>query len=53
MQRINLEDPSTWEDNNLNTMTMTELYEAFGLDEQTIDFLGHAVALHITDDYLQ
>jgi len=33
-------------------MTTAELYEAFGLDEQTIDFLGHAVALHITDAYL-
>ena len=33
-------------------MTMTELYEAWGLDEQTIDFLGHAVALHTTNDYL-
>lgn len=31
---------------------MTELYEAWGLDEQTIDFLGHAVALHTTNDYL-
>ena len=33
-------------------MTMAELYESFGLDEQTIDFVGHAVALHITDEYL-
>lgn len=53
MQRIKIDDPSTWEDKDLNTMKMTELYEAFGLDEQTIDFLGHAVALHITDEYLQ
>ena len=26
--------------------------EAFGLEENTIDFLGHAVALELNDDYL-
>lgn len=33
IQRINVDDPSTWEDYNLSVMTMTELYEAFGLGE--------------------
>jgi len=52
MDKINCDDPATWEGKNLNTMTMAELYSSFGLEAQTIDFLGHAVALHIEDSYL-
>jgi len=52
LDRINLEDPDTWENKNLNTMKMCELYTSFGLDAAAVDFLGHAVALHINDDYL-
>ena len=52
MDRVNLEDQATWDNKNLNTMTMGQVYESFGLDQQTIDFLGHAVALHIEDGYL-
>lgn len=32
--------------------TMSQVFAKFGLQETTIDFLGHAVALHINDDYL-
>ena len=53
MDRIDPEDPNTWENKNLNTMTMGELFGTFGLDAQTIDFLGHAVALQIEDGFLQ
>ena len=52
MDRINVDDPATWEGKDLNTMTMGDVYSSFGLEAQTIDFLGHAVALHITDDYI-
>ena len=52
MDRVNLEDQATWENKNLNTMTMGQVFESFGLDQQTTDFLGHAVALHIEDGYL-
>lgn len=31
---------------------MKELFEKHGLEENTIDFLGHAVALHYNDFYL-
>jgi hypothetical protein len=27
-------------------MTMGELYTYYGLDAQTVDFIGHAIALH-------
>ncbi|CAK0899461.1 unnamed protein product [Prorocentrum cordatum] len=31
---------------------MAQVYEKFGLQEATVDFIGHAVALHPNDDYL-
>lgn len=49
-----------WEDDKPDTMqgidprrhTMSQVYGKFGLQESTIDFIGHAVALQPTDDYL-
>jgi Rab GDP dissociation inhibitor len=32
--------------------TMAQLYEKFGLQPDTIDFVGHALALYINDDYM-
>ena len=52
LECVELEDKSTWKDRDLETMPMIDLYKHYKLDEQTIDFLGHAVALHIDDDYL-
>lgn len=34
-------------------MTMAQLFQKFKLEENTVDFLGHAVALHRDDYYLQ
>ena len=31
---------------------MLELYKQFGLGEMTIDFIGHAIALHRDDAYM-
>jgi len=31
---------------------MSALFKKFSLDPQTVDFMGHAVALHTNDDYL-
>jgi RAB protein geranylgeranyltransferase component A len=42
----------TWRNWDLNRMTMHELYAQFGLDVQTIDFVGHALALHQNDAYM-
>lgn len=44
--------PQTWRNWDLSRMTMHELYTQFGLDVQTIDFVGHAVALHANDGYM-
>lgn len=32
---------------------MSQVYESFGLQPGTIDFMGHCVALHEDDRYLQ
>ena len=52
MDKINIDDQASWDGKNLSGMTMKELYDSFGLDDMTVDFLGHAVALHIEDGYL-
>ncbi|WKX88428.1 hypothetical protein Q1695_008230 [Nippostrongylus brasiliensis] len=35
------------------TLTCTSVYEKFGLDDNTADFTGHALALYRDDDYKQ
>lgn len=37
---------------SLRQMTCAELFKEFGLEKNTIDFVGHAVALHTNDSYL-
>ncbi|CAH1098931.1 unnamed protein product [Psylliodes chrysocephalus] len=52
VQDFQPEDPKTWKDFDPSTQNMTALYEKFGLDKNTQDFTGHALALHRDDDYL-
>ncbi|KAI1287281.1 Rab GDP dissociation inhibitor beta [Halotydeus destructor] len=52
VQDFNKEDPKTWKEVNPNTWTGQQLYEKFGLDKDTADFTGHALALYRDDDYL-
>ena len=49
---INLEDQKTWDNFDLRGKTMQELFKKYSLEENTIDFLGHAVALEVNDEYL-
>jgi len=46
------EDPSTHQDIDLDTATMRSVYEKFGLEPGTQDFIGHAMALYLDDDYI-
>lgn len=47
-------NPSTQQGvSDLNVTTMEELYKKFGLGQDTIDFIGHALALHQNDDYIK
>ncbi|KAJ6366690.1 hypothetical protein OIU77_003132 [Salix suchowensis] len=45
-------DPKTHEGMDLTRVTTRELIAKFGLDDNTIDFIGHAMALHRDDHYL-
>lgn len=47
------DDRSTHQGLDLEKNTMTEVYLKFGLEPGTRDFIGHAMALWTTDDYLQ
>jgi len=45
-------DPKTYKGYDLKKTTAAELFKSFGLAPETIDFIGHAMALHYNDDYL-
>ena len=52
IQNYDEDTPSTHQGFNLDTNTMNEIYTHFGLENGTKDFIGHAMALWHTDDYL-
>merc|ERR1711966_189834 len=43
----------TWKKMDINSTPMQAIYEEFGLEDGTIDFIGHALALHRDDGYKQ
>ncbi|RXI07891.1 hypothetical protein DVH24_014457 [Malus domestica] len=45
-------DPKSHEGMDLNKVTARELILKYGLDDNTVDFIGHALALHRDDNYL-
>ncbi|CAG2162459.1 unnamed protein product [Oppiella nova] len=53
VQDFNKEDPKTWKEIDPKTTNGSQLYEKFGLDRDTADFTGHALALYRNDEYLQ
>lgn len=48
----NFDDPSTWQGIDSKVTKMRDVYSKFGLDQNTQDFTGHAIALFLNDDYL-
>ncbi|KAK9802654.1 hypothetical protein WJX73_001138 [Symbiochloris irregularis] len=52
VQSYKADDPRTHGGKNLQRMSMADLYKEYGLDAMTIDFIGHAIALHCDDSYL-
>ncbi|KAL6225084.1 hypothetical protein ACLB2K_003936 [Fragaria x ananassa] len=46
-------DPKTHEGMDLTKVTAKELISKYGLDDNTVDFIGHALALHRDDTYLE
>ncbi|KAL6959442.1 hypothetical protein U1Q18_039593, partial [Sarracenia purpurea var. burkii] len=45
-------DPKSHEGLDLNKVTARDVISKYGLDDDTVDFIGHALALHIDDSYL-
>ncbi|KAF3439209.1 hypothetical protein FNV43_RR17484 [Rhamnella rubrinervis] len=45
-------DPKSHEGMDLNKVTARDLISKYGLDDNTVDFIGHALALHRDDNYL-
>jgi Rab GDP dissociation inhibitor len=52
VQDYNEADPKTHQGLDLTTMTTRELIAKYGLSDDTVDFIGHALALHRDDRYL-
>ncbi|KAK7101913.1 rab GDP dissociation inhibitor beta-like [Littorina saxatilis] len=52
VQEYNEEDPSTWKGMDPNQSTAAQLFEKHGLDDNTRDFTGHAIALYLNDNYM-
>ena len=52
VQEFREDDTKTWKELNVNVATGKELYTKFGLDPETADFTGHALALYRDDEYL-
>jgi Rab GDP dissociation inhibitor len=51
-QDIDFDNPKTWRDVNIKKQSIKEVFKKFKLEENTIDFLGHGVALFNDDSYL-
>ncbi|POS83406.1 secretory pathway rab GDP dissociation inhibitor [Erysiphe pulchra] len=49
---FNLDDSTSHKGLNIRNCTMKEVYDKFGLETGTRDFIGHAMALYPTDSYL-
>lgn len=53
LSNYDVEKPSTYlQGKPLHKVTTRQLYEEYGLDENTRAFTGHAMALHRDDDYI-
>ena len=49
---LDLDNPKTWKDIDIHKQPMSDVIKKFKLEENTIDFLGHAVALYRDDEYI-
>ncbi|KAJ5372812.1 GDP dissociation inhibitor [Penicillium concentricum] len=46
------DDPASHQGLNIHTCTMKEVYDKFGLEDNTRDFVGHSMALYPSDGYI-
>lgn len=52
IQNYDYANPATQQGLDLNVVTMSEVYKKMGLEPGTQDFIGHALALHLDDAYM-
>jgi len=52
VQDYDEKDPRTFKGRDLTRMSMRQLFAEFSLGDDTIDFIGHALALYKEDSYL-
>jgi len=52
VQNYDENKPATHEGLNLKQVPMRQVFKKFGLNDESVDFIGHALALHLNDDYL-
>lgn len=52
IENVEWENKKTWKDLDLENGPMEAVYKKYGLETNTIDFLGHAVALQTSDAYI-
>jgi len=52
VQEFKLENRATWKEIDPHRTTAAELFKKYSLDQNTIDFTGHALALFRDDNYL-
>jgi len=48
----NVEDPATHKGLDLRNCTMKDVFDKFGLEATTRDFIGHSMALYQSDEYI-
>eukprot|EP00117_Sycon_ciliatum_P045434 scpid95195/ scgid32658/ Rab GDP dissociation inhibitor beta; Guanosine diphosphate dissociation inhibitor 2 len=53
VQDYDEKDPKSWGDMDPKKVKQADVYKKFKLEENTIDFLGHSVALHREDSYIE
>lgn len=49
-QNFNIEDPKTWNGLDPKQTTVKEMFTKYGLDENTQDLAGHAIALYRSEE---
>ncbi|KAG8956139.1 Rab GDP dissociation inhibitor alpha [Tulasnella sp. 419] len=52
LQKWNDSDPTTHQGLDLDKNSMKDVYDKFSLEPGTRDFIGHAMALYLDDDYV-
>eukprot|EP00352_Strombidinopsis_acuminata_P009320 CAMPEP_0176374508 /NCGR_PEP_ID=MMETSP0126-20121128/26808_1 /TAXON_ID=141414 ORGANISM="Strombidinopsis acuminatum, Strain SPMC142" /NCGR_SAMPLE_ID=MMETSP0126 /ASSEMBLY_ACC=CAM_ASM_000229 /LENGTH=433 /DNA_ID=CAMNT_0017735115 /DNA_START=42 /DNA_END=1340 /DNA_ORIENTATION=+ len=52
VDKVDENDPKTWDDIDLRKQPISDVFKKFKLEDNTIDFMGHAVGLYRDDSYL-